>query len=100
MLLDASLDAVHASTNDLAHAVIDFSVDGLYDFHISGHEAMPYAGAGFGVTHFGDNAGTHGAFELLGGVQLPVSGPHVVRVEIKFLFTTASSTLILGSYSF
>jgi len=28
VLLDANLDAVHASTNDLAHAVIDFSVDG------------------------------------------------------------------------
>lgn len=80
--------------------LFDFSADGLYDFHIQGQGMMPFAGAGLGVTHFGDNGGTHAGFELLGGVQLPVSGPHVVRVEVKFLFTSVTSTLLLGSYSF
>jgi hypothetical protein len=28
VLLDADLDAVHAATNELAHAIIDFSIDG------------------------------------------------------------------------
>jgi hypothetical protein len=77
---------------------LSIGVDGLYDFHMAGHDAMPFAGAGLGITHFA--SGTNTSFELVGGVQLPVSGPHVVRVEVKFLFTTLTTTLLLGSYSF
>jgi hypothetical protein len=77
---------------------LTFGADGLYDFHMTGHEAMPFAGAGLGITHIGSVTNT--AFEILGGVQLPVNGPHVVRVEIKFLFTTATTTILLVNYSF
>jgi len=79
--------------------LIYIAVDGLYDFHIKGHEAMPYAGAGLGIAHA--DAATKTAFQILGGVQLPVSGPHVVRVEVRWLFISFSTTtLLLGSYSF
>jgi len=78
--------------------LIYISVDGLYDFHIEGHDAMPYAGAGLGIAHAGGVTNT--SFQILGGVQLPVSGPHVARVEVRFLFTTLTTTLLLGSYSF
>jgi hypothetical protein len=78
---------------------IYISVDGLYDFHIQGHDAMPYAGAGLGITH--QTGFTNTSFQIMGGVQLPVNGPHAVRVEIRWLFTTgATTTLLLGSYSF
>jgi opacity protein-like surface antigen len=79
--------------------LIYISVDGLYDFHLSGHDAMPYAGAGLGIAH---GAGvTNTAFQILAGVQLPVSGPHVARVEVRWLFVSfETTTLLLGSYSF
>jgi opacity protein-like surface antigen len=77
---------------------LSIGVDGLYDFHMAGHDAMPFAGGGLGITHFA--AGTNTSFELVGGVQLPVNGPHVVRVEVKFLFTTLTTTLLLANYSF
>jgi hypothetical protein len=75
-----------------------FSADGLYDFHLKGHEAMPFAGAGLGIRHADSN--TNAAFELAGGVQMPIQGPHVVRFEVKFLFTTLTTTILLASYSF
>jgi hypothetical protein len=75
-----------------------FSGDGLYDFHLNGHEAMPFAGAGLGIRHISGN--TSAALELAGGVQLPIQGPHVVRFEVKFLFTTLTTTILLASYSF
>jgi hypothetical protein len=78
--------------------LLTISGAGLYDFHMQGHEAMPFAGAGLGITHFAH--GTNSAFELIGGVQLPVSGPHVVRFEVKFLFTTLTTTILLVNYSF
>jgi hypothetical protein len=74
------------------------SADGAYDIHIQGHEAMPFIGAGFGIRHAA--GATNAAFEILGGVQLPVQGPHVVRVSVKFLFSTLTTTVLLGSYSF
>lgn len=76
----------------------DFSGDGLYDFHLKGHEAMPFAGAGLGIQHL--DSTTKAAFELAGGVQMPIQGPHVVRFEVKFLFTTQTTTVLLVSYSF
>jgi len=77
--------------------LIYIAVDGLYDFHLKGHDAMPYAGAGLGIAH---TAGaTKAAFQILGGIQLPVSGPHVARVEVRWLFISFSTTtLLLGSY--
>jgi opacity protein-like surface antigen len=79
--------------------LIYIAVDGLYDFHLKGHDAMPYAGAGLGIAHAA--AATKAAFQILGGIQLPVSGPHVVRVEVRWLFISFSTTtLLLGSYSF
>jgi hypothetical protein len=75
-----------------------FSGDGLYDFHLKGHEAMPFAGAGLNIRHADGN--TNAAFELAGGVQMPIQGPHVVRIEVKFLFTTLTTTLLFASYSF
>jgi len=79
--------------------LIYIAVDGLYDFHIKGHDAMPYAGAGLGIAHAA--AATKTAFQILGGIQLPVSGPHVVRVEVRWLFISfETTTLLLGSYSF
>jgi opacity protein-like surface antigen len=79
--------------------LIYIAVDGLYDFHLKGHDAMPYAGAGLGIAH-ADGA-TKTAFQILGGIQLPVSGPHVARVEVRWLFISFSTTtLLLGSYSF
>ena len=75
------------------------AVDGLYDFHIKGHDAMPYAGAGLGIAH--GSGVTNTAFQILGGVQLPVSGPHAVRVEVRWLFISfQTTTFLLGSYSF
>jgi hypothetical protein len=74
------------------------SFDGAYDIHMQGHEAMPFVGAGLGIRHAA--SATNTAFEILGGVQLPVQGPHVVRVTVKFLFATLTSTVLLGSYSF
>jgi opacity protein-like surface antigen len=82
-----------------ASNLIYVSVNGLYDFHVKGHDAMPYAGAGLGIAHVPGSTQT--SFQILGGIQLPVSGPHVARVEIRWLFTTgATTTLLLGSYSF
>ena len=79
--------------------LIYFSGNGLYDFHLSGHDAMPFAGGGLGITHAG--GATKTAFQILGGVQLPVSGPHVARVEVRWVFYSfATTTLLLGSYSF
>jgi hypothetical protein len=75
-----------------------FSGDGLYDFHLNGHEAMPFAGAGLGIRHAAGS--TNAAFELAGGVQMPIQGPHVVRFEVKFLFTALTTTILLVSYSF
>jgi opacity protein-like surface antigen len=79
--------------------LIYIAADGLYDFHMKGHDAMPYAGAGLGIVHAGGVTKT--AFQILGGVQLPVTGPHVARVEVRFIFfSAATTTLLLGSYSF
>jgi hypothetical protein len=77
-----------------------FAGDGLYDFHMKGHEAMPYAGAGIGIAHTTGFGGTSTGFQILGGIQLPVTGPHVARVEVRFLFVASTITLLLGSYSF
>jgi hypothetical protein len=74
------------------------SADGAYDIHMQGHEAMPFVGAGLGIRHAA--GATHAAFEILGGVQLPVQGPHVVRFTVKFLFSTLTTTVLLASYSF
>jgi opacity protein-like surface antigen len=79
--------------------LIYIAADGLYDFHMEGHDAMPYAGAGLGIVHAAGVTKT--AFQILGGVQLPVTGPHVARVEVRFVFfSAATTTLLLGSYSF
>jgi hypothetical protein len=86
-----------ASTND-----VYFSFNGLYDFHLQGHDAMPYAGAGLGIFHASANglSDTQTDLQILGGVQLPVNGPRVVRFEIRFLFTTETTTFFLGSFTF
>lgn len=73
-------------------------VDGLYDIHLQGHAAMPFVGGGLGIRHI--NSNTKAGFELAGGVQLPVKGPHAIRVGVKFLFSDVTTTLLLGSYSF
>lgn len=77
---------------------LTFSIDGLYDFHMRGHQAMPFAGAGLGITH--TDSVTNTAFEILGGIQLPVNGPHAVRFGVKFLFTTLTTTILFVNYSF
>jgi hypothetical protein len=74
------------------------SFDGAYDIHMQGHDAMPFVGAGLGIRHAAGVTNT--AFEILGGVQLPIQGPHVVRVTVKFLFATLTTTVLLVSYSF
>jgi opacity protein-like surface antigen len=74
------------------------SAEGLYDIHVNGHGAMPFVGAGLGIRHI--NSNTKAAFEIAAGVQLPVKGPHAVRVGVKFLFSNPTTTLLLGSYSF
>jgi hypothetical protein len=81
-----------------ARTFFSISADGAYDIHIQGHEAMPFIGAGLGIRHAA--GATNANFEILGGVQLPVQGPHVVRVTVKFLFSTLTTTVLLGSYSF
>lgn len=75
-----------------------FSVDGIYDFHMKGHDTMPYAGGGLVVAHSTGNTDTN--LQILAGIQLPVTGPHVVRFEVRFLFTEGSPVLLLGSFSF
>jgi hypothetical protein len=74
------------------------SIDGAYDIHMQGHDAMPFVGAGLGIRHAA--GATNTAFEVLGGIQLPVQGPHAIRVSVKFLFSTLTSTVLLASYSF
>jgi len=82
-----------ASTNDLY-----ISFNGLYDVHIKGHQAMPFLGGGVGINHVPNFTQT--GLQLIAGLQLPVTGPHVVRFEVRFLLVTGSPVLILGSFSF
>ena len=81
------------STNDLY-----ISFNGLYDVHLKGHQAMPYIGGGVGINHVPNFTQT--GLQLIAGLQLPVTGPHVVRFEVRFLLVTGSPVLILGSFSF
>lgn len=81
------------SSNDLY-----ISVNGLYDVHIKGHKAMPYIGGGLGVNHVPGS--TKAGLQLIAGVQLPITGPHVFRFEARFLFIDGSPVLLLGSFSF
>lgn len=74
------------------------SFDGAYDIHVQGHDAMPFVGAGLGIRHAASVTNT--AFEILGGIQLPIEGPHVVRVSVKFLLSTLTTTVLFASYSF
>src|ERR1700733_1040420 len=71
-----------------------FSAVGIYDFHLNGHQIVPYAGAGLGIFHASEAGfgNTETGFELEGGVQLPVKGPHVVRVQIGWIFVTETVT--------
>jgi hypothetical protein len=81
---------------------IYFGADGIYLFHLQNHDIVPYVGAGLGITHtsFDGIGNTETGFSLEGGIQLPVRGPHVVRVQISWVFQTLTVTNLTVSYSF
>jgi opacity protein-like surface antigen len=82
-----------AGENDLY-----ISFNGLYDVHLKGHQVMPYLGGGIGINHVPNFTQT--GLQLIAGIQLPVTGPHVVRFEVRFLLVDGSPVLLLGSFSF
>jgi hypothetical protein len=70
-----------------------FSGNGLYHFKTNEPNFNPYAGAGIGIIHIGDD--TEARFQIVGGFEFNSARRHPVRPEVRFIFTEGDTTTIL-----
>jgi len=117
MEVEGDLSVFHYSNTvfgrDATANVVEFTGDFLYNFRLSRQKLVPFAGGGLvvghgsgGVNHFfgeGFDLGSAGAagIDLVGGVQLPVSGETAFRGELHVHgYAGGSAVIVSGGLSF
>ena len=78
------------------------SFNGLYDFHMQDSTAVPFAGAGIGIYHASANGfgATETDLQILGGVDFKTAGNRDIRAQLRFVFTTETTTVLMVGYAF
>jgi hypothetical protein len=81
---------------------IYISVNGQYDMHLQQSKAVPFVGAGIGIYHLssGGYGTTNTAFQILGGIDWQTGGGKALRAQVRFLFTTLTTTVVMIGYAF
>ena len=76
----------------------NLSFNGQYNFIMQNSKMKPFAGAGLIIASF--NYGTNVAFQINGGIEAAMASGRAIRIQIKFAFTDATTTIILFGFAF
>jgi hypothetical protein len=93
--VNADFNYIHvASTNGWY-----LTFNGQYNFILANHKSIkPFAGAGLAVGSF--NYSGHVALNVFGGVQSALASGRAIRIQIRWVLTSAVTTSILFGIAF
>lgn len=98
----ADFNIGHASGGGEGATLIYISFNGQYDIHMKDSKTVPFVGAGVGIVRLSSSgfSNTETKFQILGGVAFAMQSGREVRAQVRFIFTEATTTILMVGFAF